>query len=234
MRKMGLLLAWTLCMALGLTLAFPTFESVSALEMSQQSSQQKERVIREKVLTNFSGAIPTPIGVVEFSNQASAFQPGQTAVMGEDWLTGLEVSIKNKSDKVITHAVLKLCVPNSQIEAREQTEPCASVAFGEFYQLAKGSPTIRINPGEVARSTFSETSVNSMKGLAEANGTTSLDQLVVEVDRVLFEDLTLWDKGHFLRQHPRDPRTWVVIGMEDNYEKELEYRKKKSGGNEEE
>jgi hypothetical protein len=50
------------------------------------------------------------------------------------------------------------------------------------------------------------------------------------VDRVLFEDLILWDKGNLL---PKDARTWVVIGAEDLYEKELELRKPKSRENEE-
>ena len=234
MRTIGLLLALTLCIALSVTFILHKNGSVSALGMSQRGSQQKERVIEEKMLPNFSGAIPSPISIVDFSNKASAFRPGRTALMGEDWLTGLGASVKNKSDKVITHAVLKLCVPNSQIEAQEQVEPCAYASFGVFYPLTKGSPTIKINPGETARSNFPDANLDALKRLAEMNGTPSLDQLVVEVDRVLFDDLTLWDKGHFLRQHPRDPKTWVVIGMEDNYEKELEYRKKKARSNEEE
>ncbi len=234
MRKMGLLLASTLCIALSLLASMLSKNKiVSALGVNQRDFQQKEKMIEEKVLPNFSGTIPSPISVVEFSNKNSTFQPGHAVMMGEDWLTRLEVGIKNKSDKVITHAVLKLCVLDPLSAEREQGEVCAFAAFGAFYPLTKGVPTIRINPGEVTSDSFSDANLNSLKKLAEAGGILSLDHLVVEVDRVLFEDLTLWDKGHILRQHPRDPRTWVVIGMEDLYEKELEIRKKRSRGNEE-
>jgi hypothetical protein len=243
MKNAGLFSAWVLGIALSAILIMPHDGNVSALEPGQQGSLQKERVIEEKVLPNVSGVSPSPVGIVELANENTTFRRIQTenaqhginsvysSVLGEDWLKGLKIKITNASDKVITYAAFSLCVSDSSLERQKEDLCTLLAAFGQFYPMTKGSPTIWINPGDVVSASISDANLDSLKRRAETVGVFSLERLVVAVGQVLFEDMTLWKKGYFHRQHPNDPNTWVRIGMEDIYEKELELRKKKSKGN---
>ena len=224
--------AWILGAMLSLNLMIPKDRNLSAIAKDQQGSLQKERRIEERALPDLNGITTPPVEIVEFASNATVFRTGQTLVSGEDWLKELKTSIRNTSDKVITHAMVSLCIPDPDNKGEIRSELCVPVAaFGDFYALTKGSPAIRIHPGETASASFSETNLNVLKMLGGTKGVRSLERLVAVVDRVLFEDLTLWSNGYMMRQHPNDPRTWVRIGMEDVYEKELELRKKRQGVN---
>jgi hypothetical protein len=179
MRKIVILSLITLCAVLLLTLSAHTDGGASALSGNQQSFQQKEKVIEEKALSDSSAVTPLPVSIVEFSNQASAFHTGKAALTGEDWLTGLGVSIRNNSAKVITHAALKLCAPTLQTADRDPDEPCTFVSFGAFYPLTQEGPTIRISPGDVASASFSETGLNSLGRFDMIGQRRSPDRLIV-------------------------------------------------------
>jgi hypothetical protein len=225
-RKVGLCFAGILATALTINSMVSEDGNVSAGK-DKPDALQKERVIKEKALPNLAGTTPSPIEVVDFANEDTVFRPGEFIVKGEGWLKGLKTKIRNKSDKVITHAALVVCATNPENEGQRDDVCTIVAAYGQFNLLRNSSLTIRINPGEIVSASFSDINLDVLKKRGEEKGMVSLEQLVLDVDQVLFEDMTLWRKGYLLRQHPNHPNAWVRIGKEDLFEKEMELRKKK-------
>jgi hypothetical protein len=140
--------------------------------------------------------------------------PEKEQLKAEDWLEGLQLTIRNRADKPITFVLLELGFPETE-------------AFGPkmVYQLKIGlgmNPgeneikfvkPLRIPPGESYVFTLPP---QHLKGIKDFLGFKNfrlgdLNRLEILSDLSIFDDGIMWANGHFYKPNPSAPNGYERI-----------------------
>jgi hypothetical protein len=177
-----------------------SFHSIAA-------QQSQERVIKRMPIEQNE---PIEITDIKVNGQSVSFDKKFAA--DDEWLKSLVISIKNKSDKLILFASIRLQFPRLA-GSRERVS---------IYQMETGNaalpmrlPTlverlVGIRPNETAELKFSPQEFAQLRDfLSMTQYPFSIEKVDLTIARVIFEDDTMWYAGSIARRHPKEPRTWI-------------------------
>jgi hypothetical protein len=167
----------------------------------------KEREIRRLPIEENE---PIAITSIKVNEQSVSFNKKFRA--DDEWLSGLVISIKNKSDKLILFASIRLQFPPS---------PSGPERIS-IYDMAQGNaalptrpPTaeervVGFGPGETFEISLSPQQFRGFRDFLSATvHSSSIEKVDLSLSHVIFADDTMWYAGSQLRRDPKDPSTWL-------------------------
>lgn len=139
---------------------------------------------------------------------------GEKFVADDDFMKGLTISIKNRSNKRILLAVFDFFFPpppNSQSKLS-----VFRLADGNFGLLWDHSPTeaerlVGIAPGEKADIACVGREYDNFQKFYDAIGRPNVERLDLRLRTLVFEDDTMWDLGDYFRRNPDKPDKWLAL-----------------------
>jgi hypothetical protein len=130
----------------------------------------------------------------------------------DDWLGTLVFSVKNKSNKLILFASIRLQFPR----------PDGSREIPSIYDMSYGNPVLQtrrttpqdtllgISPGETAEIRLSAQQFAALREFLSATKfPSSIENVELSISRIIFADDTMWYAGAISVRDPKDPSTWT-------------------------
>jgi hypothetical protein len=153
-----------------------------------------------------------PVEVVDFRIGKAVVKQNVSFIAGDNWVSELETTIKNRSQHVIVNLAITFEMPS---EERFAKIPIAWMGEGQCDYAATPSG-MSIKPGESLTIKFNkneqiETGYKKWKKTLVDNGISSIDKVRPVIEGVLFEDGRRWSRGYYLKKNPDDPNRWDVI-----------------------
>jgi hypothetical protein len=186
--------------------------SVWALnKLGTPAAQGNKRVVEKVgVLKN------EPIEVTAIKIKGKAVMPGEMFEEGEEWLKGLNFTVRNKSDKVITYIVLNVDFP--------ETKETGSMMMHSLYlgqqpdaKSTLANPPLRLEPNESIDVSLASQyeAIRDLIGSRQPP-TGNIHIIKVWLDQAMFEDGTLYSGGNIYKRNPdtNSPRKWVLVANE--------------------
>lgn len=153
---------------------------------------------------------PVKITEVKVNGQSVSFD--KKFVAADDWLRSLAVSIKNKSDKLILFASIQLQFPRSP-ESKERISVSTLSTGNAALEMRVPTPEeklIGIGPGETADIQISVQEFVGLREFLNATGyPASIHIINLRINRVIFQDDTMWRGGTSLLRDSKVPGKWT-------------------------
>lgn len=129
----------------------------------------------------------------------------------DDWLRSLTVEVKNKSQKGVLFASIQLQFPRP----RTSDEPFAieAIEYGDSRILTHPADDsdriVKIAPGQTVEFRLSDETFNALaSGLPQIGYYRGSQRVELRIDRVIFEDETMWQAGEIFRRDPSNSGLW--------------------------
>lgn len=167
----------------------------------------KEIVLSKKQFVN------EPVEISNIKVRGKNILFGRTFSTEDGWMKGMTFDVRNVSEKniVFIEIAIRFDSLNSQADSAS-----ASISRGFFkkfagdFDAAKRSITIR--PSDLINFEISEKNYNNILTLLKAAQLTEdACELNVSIERVVFDDETMWRAGFLLRRDANDLRKWNVV-----------------------
>jgi len=171
------------------------------------STQTSERAI-DKVL------VPSqPVELLGMRNKHGKVFKGGKIEDDDEWMDGLTVSVRNKSDKALTYVQVTLDFPKVENSAEDEEPPLAYfLYFGTREKPDAAAPLPSIKPGEVVELTLTTERYDILKRhLQELKYSRGIKKVKMTLHAVIFEDDLMWNSGVMMRRDPNDPYRWHAI-----------------------
>jgi hypothetical protein len=179
---------------------------ITCFSYTSVAQQTKERVIRRLPVEQNE-----PLGITDAKVNGLSVSFDKTFLGDDDWISTIVISVKNTSHKRILFASIQLQFPRRDPKDRF----FVFEMFQGNWSLQGRAPTpderlIGIAPGETAGIQFSNEQFSGLrKFLAETHYPSSVERLDIRVDKVIFEDDSMWSRGSTLRRDPNNSETWI-------------------------
>ncbi|HST51186.1 MAG TPA: hypothetical protein VLJ61_04175, partial [Pyrinomonadaceae bacterium] len=142
----------------------------------------------------------------------------------EDWLSGITFTVKNTSEKRISH--VELLIEQSISETLSFTIP---VGVGEFRPLTQSAagPAIAL-PGETVEIRLSDERYKGFRNAVPVEYKfVPVTEVKVHIERVVFTDGSMWYKGMLHYRDPNNPRRWFPApGEKERFIEKMHSRQK--------
>jgi hypothetical protein len=166
---------------------------------SAAAAAPKDRTLKRASLPD------EPVEITEIKVKENRVQFWEQFPADDDWLSGITFTVKNTSERQISHLTLLIEQPIS--ETFSLTIPVGAGDFNPLGQTVSG-PAIAA-PGKTVEIRLSE---GRYRGFRDAVPTqyqfTPITQVTIHVQRVVFTDGTMWYKGMLHQRDPNNPRRW--------------------------
>jgi hypothetical protein len=142
----------------------------------------------------------------------SVFCQTKSFTADDEWLRTFVLSVKNKSDKLILYASIRLQFPR----------PAGSRDIPAFYDMSYGnwalqtrrptSPEMLVgkSPGETFEIRLSAQQFVALREfLTATNYPSSIEKVDLSIGNVIFADDTMWYGGSQAQRDPKDPTSWI-------------------------
>jgi hypothetical protein len=179
--------------------------------------QQPERTLR-----NISIALNEPIVITGIKVNGQNVSFNQKFAADDDWVKGLVITVKNRSDKRILLMGFDLFFPPSP--GSQAKASVFELSYGNHGLLWGHSPSpaerlIGIEPGEIASIECTGRQYENFRRFFDDIGRPSVGKVDLRIRTVIFEDDTMWDLGDHVRRNPKDPSSWLPIEPETSHGK---------------
>jgi hypothetical protein len=199
------------CLSALLIAASVLLMSVSATGLSStviaKSGPQKKKI--EKHATTAK----EPIEIVGVTIRDTIVVLGKEFDGEGDWLAGLKLKIRNKSDEPIVWIGINLLFPETRITGPVMLD---QLFIGQRPDMRTKEPPLDLKPGEELEVSV-ESHLESMRAVLRKKGRfDSLDHLDINIDEVMFSDGTLYSGDAIWKPNPdtSSPRKWIKISPE--------------------
>jgi hypothetical protein len=130
----------------------------------------------------------------------------------DEWLSSLVFSVKNKSDKLILYASIRLQFPRPA--GSKGPMAIHDMYYGNWAlqtRLPKPEDKVTgIAPGETVEMALSIQQYVGLKSLLDQTGfLQSIERTDISIAHVIFADDTMWYAGSQAQRDPNDPSTWI-------------------------
>lgn len=171
---------------------------------SSLSSQPEHRLIKRTFPHE-----PEPIEIVEFKKGDKSFQFNEPVLGDSNWLSGLEVTVRNTSNKAITHFKINIAIPDPN-GSQKVLAVLSFVDAGSPTHAADVAPTMSFKPGEIKRLRYSDKLFAKLQQV-QSSLNVNTDNYIVVTEVVVFDDDTSWRAGYLHRRDPDNPNHWKAI-----------------------
>jgi hypothetical protein len=176
----------------------------SSSVLGQPGRQNKKRVEKHKTFLK----LPLEISEAKVGDKPIAL--GEQFDGDVDWLNGLTIKVRNKSDKTITWASIFFTFPETRLIGPVMMD---QLFIGQRSDMSLKNPPLDLKPGEEMEVSL-ESHFNSIKQLIESRSRLELvNDVDIEVHEVMFADGTLYSGGSIWKPNPdtASPHKWVEI-----------------------
>ncbi|HXM50339.1 MAG TPA: hypothetical protein VN956_21030 [Pyrinomonadaceae bacterium] len=177
---------------------------LSSTVLGKFGQQNKKRVEKHKTF------LKLPLEVFEAKIGDRPIALGEQFDGDLDWLKGLKIKVKNKSDKTITWASIFFIFPETRLIGPVMMD---QLFIGQRSDISPKNPPLDLKPGEEMELPL-ESHFNSIKQLIESHSRLDLvNDVDIEVHEVMFADGTLYSGGSMWKPNPdtASPHKWVEI-----------------------
>lgn len=153
-----------------------------------------------------------PIEIVEVKLSGKRIKLGESVTEAEDWLQGLSLVFKNRTDKPIVFAEIAFDFPETK-----DSGPTMS------YRIQLGQDAFTKNPVRAPLSVSPGASLNievageyeKLKAfLAQRHQISSINKATIRISFIEFADGTAWGAGEMLRPDPNNPKRYIPISKQ--------------------
>jgi hypothetical protein len=132
----------------------------------------------------------------------------------EDWLSGLTINIKNRSDQAIRLAAIQLQFPRPS--GSEGPIAIADIYYGNRALLTRlpimSERSPGLAPGEAVDIELSDSELDAIEMMLGDTGySASIETVDLRISNVIFEDDSMWEAGTRLQRDHNEPRTWSNV-----------------------
>jgi hypothetical protein len=190
-----------------LSLLFPMvyFLGLSPTVLGRLTPQTQKKVEKHKTF------LKLPLEVSEAKIGDKPITLGEQFDGEIDWLKGLTVKVKNKSDKTITWASILFTFPETRLTGPIMIE---FLFIGQRSDMRTPNPPLELKPGEEIELSL-ESHFDSIKTLIQSrHRLDEVNNVDIEVSEVMFDDGTLYSGDNIWKPNPdtTSPPKWLKIG----------------------
>lgn len=186
-----------------------TAKASQPLSASQSDEKLISIVVRNDELVEFGNLSVRNVKVSpnqKFSVKSLAIESGK---QGEDWIENLEFSVKNKSDKQITAVVFELQFPETEVNGPLMGYSSLSLGVPPNLPTPPHNQvqSFTLQPGDKSTFQLSASSLQRIKDFLALRKflISDLNNIVIKVFYLTFDDGMKWSSGHFYRSNPSAP-----------------------------
>lgn len=171
------------------------------------AQQPTERVIRRLPVEENE-----PIAITDIKVNGQSVSLDKKFVADDDWLRSLVFSVKNKSDKLILYASIRLQFPR----------PPGSRDIPDIYDMSYGNGSLQVrrptsqevlvgaSPGEVVEIRLSDQQfVGLREFLTATHYPPGIEKVDLSISHTIFADDTMWYAGATCLRDPKEPSIWI-------------------------
>lgn len=168
----------------------------------------------DKILEEGSKFKP-PVEITTIRSKAGVIKPGVMFSGDEDWIQGLTMGVRNKSDKPITHISLRILFPCPEGQKGE-LDFVELLNYGES-PIPYEDGRVPVNsakavlPGESIELKLSDENYMAVKALLKESKYSSIKRIKVDVETLGFSDGTLWMAGKMYTLDENDPGKLIPV-----------------------
>lgn len=161
--------------------------------------QNNEANRHEDRLVEKDEGFKPPVEISAIKSKAGVIKPGMKFSSDEDWIQGLTISVRNKSEKPITHISLRILFPRPK-EQQDLLDFVDLLNYGESpipYEDGRipFNSATPVLPGETVELRLTDEDYNALKTLLRESKYSSINKIKVDVEVLGFSDGTLWMAG---------------------------------------
>jgi hypothetical protein len=192
---------------IALNIAFPILyvTAVSSTALGMLAQQHQKKVEKHKTY------LKLPLEVSEGKIGDKPIALGEPFDGDVDWLKGLKVKVKNKSEKTISWASILFTFPETRLTGPIMIE---FLYIGRRSDMKTPNPPLELKPSEEIELSL-ESHFDSIKGLIQSRGRLDeVNNVDIEVSEVMFSDGTLYSGDNIWKPNPdsNSPHKWLKIG----------------------
>jgi len=168
--------------------------------------------LRERVIQRVSVEKDEPLTITDVRVNSKSISLGRKFGAVDDWMRSLVISVKNKSERKILFASLRLSFPRPA--GSKDPLSIYDVSHGND-QLMTRQPTpserlVGIMPGSTVELGLSVQDLVSLQDFLTGTGYPSgVEKVDLSIGHVIFDDDTMWYAGTLLRRDPNNSATWI-------------------------
>lgn len=171
-----------------------------------------QQLIKHRTIARLPIERNEPVRIRAVTFKGMKVRHRQKFVANDDWLSGLTVTIKNRSEKTITFAAIDLQFPRPP--GSEGPTAIHTIEYGDRALLTRragsGERSSRIAPGQTVDLALTPHDLTGIAFLLSATGYRSgAEKLHLSVGHVIFEDDTMWYAGSRAQRDPNIPGNWT-------------------------
>jgi hypothetical protein len=171
------------------------------------AQQPKQRVIRRLPVEENE-----PIAIIDIKVGGRSVSLDKKFTADDEWLRSLVFLVKNKSDKLLLFASIRLQFPRPA-DSKGRTA-IDDMSYGNW-ALQTRQPTTQetlfgISPDETVEIRLSAQQFVALRELlAATNYPLSVEKIDLSIGHVIFADDTMWYAGAKCLRDPKEPSTWI-------------------------
>ncbi|HEV2879799.1 MAG TPA: hypothetical protein VGX24_00720 [Pyrinomonadaceae bacterium] len=190
------------------SLIFVLIASTWLFSANKGLREQVKQIQDDNIVLEKGKDFNPPVAITFIHSQIGAIEPDKKLSAGKDWFKGLKVTVRNKSEKPITHISLKIHFPRPTEQANE-LDLVETLNYGES-PIPDKDGRILINtakaimPGESIELCLSDETYDTVRViLKDSKYPSMIKKIRVYVSILGFGDSTLWigDKTYRLDEN---------------------------------
>lgn len=136
-------------------------------------------------------------------------------IADRDWLKSLRLDFKNNHDRTIVYMSVEFEIARAgKMEYPQRLGIRFGKRPGDANDTRDPKTVERLAPGKTKRLAFSDESWDFLVKFMKENEVDDIEKVEMFVNLIIFDDGTAWGKGgHLMRQDPKNPESWMVVGM---------------------
>lgn len=150
-----------------------------------------------------------PVEILEVKLSGKSIKLGESVTDGDDWLKGLSLVLKNRSDKPIVFAEIAFDFPETK-----DSGPTMSyrIQLGQDSLIKNQTRApLRVSSGESLQVEVASEYEKLKAFLANRHQISGINKATVRISFIQFADGTAWGAGEMLRPDPNNPNRYVPI-----------------------
>ena len=189
------------------------------LKAQRQNMALNQEPSNERVITRKTDFHP-PIRITMVKAKERVIETGRAFTDSDDWFNGLELSIRNDSDKIVTFIGVDLTFRRAaDLPAAWRLEYGVDPFRYNTAEAVPKSEAKPVLPGVTVPLSLSPRQANDLQVfLAGAGFRNNGNKLEVRIIKIGFSDGTTWNAGRFYRRDPNGYRGWSPMdGVPNNF-----------------
>jgi len=176
-------------------------------------SQEPELPGDERLVTRGFGPKGEPLEFSDVKVKGKSVRLNKKFEGEGEWLKELNLSLRNKSDKAITFAALHVDFPETKTLGGAMVMHPVYVGQDPSNNPSPARPPLRLGPGESVEISLAADFELIKRSVETYRPVDQIREVVIRLDRVMFEDGTLYSGGGLFKRNPdkSSPRKWVLV-----------------------